>query len=80
MMPPKRDQFARVIASWAGFTPRGDLAYATIRPTQEAAQAEADRLSPPVEGFPPPLRILPVFIGLDLNNQQTFDFSAEDGR
>lgn len=47
----------------------GRLAWGTIRPTREACVQEIERTNPAVEGFPAPLRAMPVFIGLDLNTQ-----------
>jgi len=69
----KRKTHPREIAAYAAFDGCGNLAFATIRPTKEASQAAAARLSPAVEGFPPPLRVLPIFIGLDLNTQTHMD-------
>ena len=68
-MPPKRKPYGTEIPAYAGFDQNGTPAWATFRPTREACAEAVERVAPAVEGFPPPLRILPVFIGLDLNTQ-----------
>ena len=77
-MKPRSRSYAREIAAWAAFDTYGNLAYATIKPTKEQAEDAADRLSPAVEGYPLPLCVMPIFIGLDINAQQSMDFSATE--
>lgn len=67
-MPPRKS-YAREIPAYAGFDPSGRPAWGTFRASREECAAVIERIAPTVEGFPPPLRIVPVFIGLDLNTQ-----------
>ena len=66
---PKRIPYPTEIAAYAGFDIRGNIAFGTIRSSREACAAEVERIAPTVAGFAPPLRVLPVYIGLDLNTQ-----------
>ena len=77
-MAKKRVPYPTEIAAYAGFDPRGNIAFGTIRKSREDCAAEIERTNPGVAGFPPPLRIMPVFIGLDLNTQLKFDISQEE--
>lgn len=65
----KRKTYAREVSAFVGIDAAGNLAFGTIRSSREECAAIIERIAPAVEGFPPPLRIMPVFIGLDLNTQ-----------
>lgn len=65
----KRTPYPTEIAAFAGFDGRGNIALGTLRLDRDACQAEIERVAPAVKGYPAPLRILPVYIGTDLNRQ-----------
>lgn len=65
----KRQSFSRTVPAFVGIDGRGHFAWGTMRPTREACAEMIERWSSPVAGFPPPLQIMPVTIGLDLHHQ-----------
>ena len=74
---PKRKPYPTEIAAYAGFDQNGQPAWATFRPTREACAEIVGRYAPEVEGHPPALRIMPVYVGFDLNTQ--LGLELEDG-
>jgi hypothetical protein len=73
----KKKPWNKEIKAYAGFDDRGNLLYATIKPTQEEASLITHRFNPPVKGFSYPFKVLPIYIGVDLNTQNSFKFEEE---
>lgn len=72
----KRKPHITEIKAFAAFDDRGNLLYATIRPTKEAATEALERMNSRIEGLPYYWRVMPVFIGVDLNFQLAFDLPS----
>lgn len=66
---PRRKTYQKEIPAYAGFDASGNLAWGTIRPGREDCAAEIERTNPSVAPYPAPLRVMPIYIGLDLNTQ-----------
>lgn len=68
----KPKDFGRIVQGYAGFDQNGNPAWGTFRPSREACAEIVSRYAPEVTDCPPALRILPVWIGTDLNTQLGF--------
>lgn len=64
------------VKAFAAYDVRGNLLYATIKPTKDEAEEALERFNPRVDGYPYTFRVLPVFIGCDLNFQHQLDFEG----
>ena len=69
----KRRSFDKEIPAFVGVDGRGVFAWGTIRATRESCAEAIERFASPVAGYSPPLRIVPVWIGFDLNRQLAFE-------
>ena len=68
------------IKCFAAFDDRGNVLYATIRPTKDEAAALLRRFNPPVEGYAYPFQVLPVAIALDVGHQFNIEDAIEELR
>ena len=68
-MVADRTQHSREVPCWAGIDARGNIAWGTIRPDRAACAAIVERHNPSAAGHPAPLRVVPVFLGLDGGRQ-----------
>lgn len=64
------------VKAFAAFDLRGNLLYGTIRAEKADAAAALERFNPRSDGVPYYWRVLPIYIGHDLNFQHSFDLPA----
>lgn len=76
----KRKTHQHEIAAYVGIMPGGGFAWATVRPSREECAAMCERFQPSLAGHPSYLRIMPLWIGYDLNRQLTFQLGDEQPR
>lgn len=73
----KRKTYSQEVPAFVGIDRRGNFAWGTIRPTREGCLEVIERFGGAVNGFPDRLRIMPVFIGYDLNRQLAFQLGDD---
>jgi hypothetical protein len=67
--PSQTKRHAQEIKAFAAFNDRGQILYATIKPTRSETESLLTRFNPPVEGHHYPFQVHPVYIGLDAGFQ-----------
>ncbi len=73
----KKKETRAEIPAYAAFDDRGNLLYATIKPDKDSCVKSLHGFNPPVSGHHYPYKVLPVYIGVDLNKQSQFSFEEE---
>ncbi len=69
MKKSQKSKYEREIQAYGAFDDSNNLLYATVKPSRELCVETLHRFNPRVEGHHYPYKVLPIFIGVDLNTQ-----------